>query len=108
VKAKLDYKSFWFPPTRLLLGLHDYRFKHLAVMEEENCNKNIGSTLVGLAQLLGLEESVSRTTPFQEGEDDEDISTVHASSSINDSTSNIKDTNQGHLQEVVPKNYKGR
>ena len=36
VKAKLDSKSFWFPPTRLLLGLYDYRFKHLAVMEEDD------------------------------------------------------------------------
>ena len=52
VKAKLDSKSFRFPPTRLLLGLYDYRFKHLAVMEEEECNRNIAFSLVGLAQLL--------------------------------------------------------
>jgi len=67
VKAKLDSKSFWFPPTRLLLGLYDYRFKHLAVMEEEECNRNIASSLVGLAQLLGLDGLESRVTPFQEG-----------------------------------------
>ena len=36
VKAKLDSKSFRFAHTRLLLGLYDYRFKHLAVMEEED------------------------------------------------------------------------
>ena len=36
VKAKLDSKSFRFPPTRLLLGLYDYRLKHLAVMKEED------------------------------------------------------------------------
>jgi hypothetical protein len=36
VKAKLDLKSIWFSPTRLLLGLYDYRFKHLAVMKEED------------------------------------------------------------------------
>jgi hypothetical protein len=46
---------------------------------------------------LGLEESESRTTPFQEGKDDEDISTVHASSSINHPPSNIKDINLGPL-----------
>ena len=36
VKAKLDSKSFRFAHTRLLLGLYDYRFKHLAVMEEDD------------------------------------------------------------------------
>jgi hypothetical protein len=41
-----------------------------------------------LSSFLGLEES--RTTPFQEGEDDEDILAMHASSSS-------KDTNQGQL-----------
>jgi hypothetical protein len=41
-----------------------------------------------LSPFFGLEES--RTTPFQEGEDDEDIPVVHASSSP-------KDTNQGPL-----------
>ena len=30
----------------------------------------------GLAQLFGSEELESRTTPFQEGEDDEDMSPV--------------------------------
>ena len=54
VKTKHDPKSFWFPPTRLLLGLYDYRFKHLAMMEEEECNRNIASSPIGLAQLLGL------------------------------------------------------
>ena len=64
-------------------------------MEEEDCNKNIAFTPVGLAQLLGLEESESRMTPFQEGKDDEYISTIHASSSVNHSQYNIEDTNQG-------------
>jgi hypothetical protein len=36
-------------------------------------------------------------TPFQEGKDDEDIPTVHGSSSISHPPSNIKDTNQGPL-----------
>jgi len=36
-------------------------------------------------------------TPFQEGEDDEDIPIVHATSSMNRPSSNIKDTNQGPL-----------
>jgi hypothetical protein len=67
VKAKLDSKSFWFPPARLLLGLYDYRFKHLAVMEEEDGNRNIASNPVGLAQLLGLDGLELRTTLFQGG-----------------------------------------
>ena len=49
VKANLDSKSFWFPPTRLLLGLYDYRFKHLAVMEEVDGNRDKAFSPVGLA-----------------------------------------------------------
>jgi hypothetical protein len=67
VTAKLDSKSFWFPPTRLLLGLYDYRFKHLAVMEKEDGNRNIASNPVGLAQLLGLDGLELRMTLFQRG-----------------------------------------
>ena len=73
VKAKLYSKSFWFPPPRLLLGLYDYRFKHLAVMEEEDQDVITILQVDGLAQFFGSEESESRMTPFQEGEDDEDI-----------------------------------
>jgi hypothetical protein len=65
VKAKLDLKSIWFQPTRLLLGLYDYRFKHLAVMEEEDRNVITTLQVDGLAQFFGLEELESRTTPFQ-------------------------------------------
>jgi hypothetical protein len=70
VKPKLDSKSFWFPPTRLLFGLYDYRFKHIAVMKEEDYNRNIASTPSGLAQLLVLDDLESRTTLFQGEEDD--------------------------------------
>ena len=48
-----------------------------------------------VSPFYGLDES--RTTPFQEGEDDEDIPTVHDTSNVNNSSSNIKDTNQGPL-----------
>jgi len=44
--------------------------------------------VIDLSPFFGLEES--RMTPFQEGEDDEDIPAVHVSSSP-------KDTNQGPL-----------
>jgi hypothetical protein len=56
-----------------------------------------------LAQFFGSEESESRITPIQEGEDDKDIPTVHASSSINDPPSNIKDTNRGPLTRSCTK-----
>ena len=68
VKAKLYSKSFWFPHARLLLGLYDYRFKHLAVMEEEeDCDIIITLHIASLAHSFGLEESKPRKTPFQEG-----------------------------------------
>ena len=76
VKAKLDLKSNWFPPPRLLLGLYDYRFKHLVVMEEKNHDVIKNLQVNGLAQFFGSEESESRTTCFQEGEDDEDMPLV--------------------------------
>ena len=43
------------------------------------------------------------TTPFQEGEDHENISTIHASSSVNHSQSNIKDTYQGPFPQTHAK-----
>jgi len=41
-------------------------------MEQEDCDVIITLQTDVLAQLFGSEESESRTTPFQEGEDDED------------------------------------
>ena len=76
VKDIINFRSFRFPPTRLLLGLYDYRFKHLAVMEEEDCHVITTLQVDGLAQFFGSEESESRTTCFQEGEDDEDMPLV--------------------------------
>ena len=70
MKAKLNSKSFRFPHTRLLLGLYDYRFKHLAIMEQEDCDVVTTLQTDGLAQLFGSKELESRTAPFQEGEDD--------------------------------------
>ena len=48
-----------------------------------------------LSPFYGLDES--RTTLFQEGEDDEDIPTEHDTSNVKNSPSNIKDTNQRPL-----------
>ena len=97
MKAKLNSNSVWFPHARLLLGLYDYRLKHHAAMEEEDCDVITTLRIASLAPFFGLEESELRMTPFQEGEDDEDISTIHASSSVNRSQYNIKDINEGPL-----------
>ena len=52
---------------------------------------SISFNVADLSPFYGLDES--RTTPFQEGEDDEDIRTVHDTSNVKNSPSNIKDTN---------------
>jgi hypothetical protein len=36
VKGILDSKSYYFPLARILLGLYNYRFKHLAILKEIN------------------------------------------------------------------------
>jgi hypothetical protein len=59
-------------------------------MEEEDRDVITTLQVDALAQFCGLEELESRMTPFQEGEDDEEIPTMHAISSL-------KDTNQGPL-----------
>jgi len=53
VKAKLNSKSFRVPYTRLLLGLYDYRFKHLAIMEQKDYDVITTLQIDGLAQLFG-------------------------------------------------------
>jgi len=96
VKAIFNSKPYCFPLASLLLGLYDYRLKHLAIRKEinttttpkfyfsynddfNNQDDDYGvSTTFNVADLtpyFGLEESESRTTLFQEGEDDEAIST---------------------------------
>jgi len=46
-------------------------------MEQEDCDVITTLQTDGIAQLFGSEESESMTTPFQEGEDDEDMPTNH-------------------------------
>jgi hypothetical protein len=59
-------------------------------MEEEDRDVITTLQVDGLTQFFGPQELDLRTTPFQEGEDDEDMPIMHASSST-------KDTNQGPL-----------
>ena len=96
VKAIFNSKYYCFSLASLLLGLYDYRLKHLAILEEinttttpkfyfsynddfNNQDDDYGvSTTFNVADLtpcISLEESESRMTPFQEGADDEAIST---------------------------------
>jgi len=91
VKAKLDSKSFRFSPTRILLSLYDYRLKHLAVMEEQDRDVITTLQVDGLAQLFGSEELESRMTPFQEGEDDEDMIAQHVLKHEENSLSSTSD-----------------
>jgi len=108
VKTKLDSKSFWFPPTRLLLGLYDYRFKHLAVMEEEDRDVITTLQIDGLAQFFGPQESESRTTPFQEGRMMRtcqliicwNMKSIHCPIQVN--------VIIVHLYESTPRNYRNR
>ena len=85
VKAIFNFKSYCFPLASLLLGLYDYRLKHLAILEEINTtttpkfyfsyNDDFNnqdddysvSTIFNVADptpYFDLEESESGTTPF--------------------------------------------
>ena len=109
MKAIFNSKSYCFPLASLLLSLYDYGLKHFAILEEINTtttpkfyfsyNNDFNNqdddhgastmfNVVDLTPYFGLEESESRTTPFQEGEDDEAISTK-------------QDLNQSHDVEDV-------
>ena len=115
MKAIFNSKSYCFPLASLLLGLYDYRLKHLAILEEinttttpkfyfsynddfNNQDDDYGvSTTFNVADLtpyFGLEESESGTTPFQEGEDDEAISTKQDVNQAHD----VEDINQAREQ----------
>ena len=79
-------------PFRVLSKINDNAYK---IEIPEHYGVSTSFNVADLTLFFGLEESESRMTPFQEGKDDEYISTIHASSSVNHSQYNIEDTNQG-------------
>ena len=111
MKAIFNSKAYCFPLASLLLGLYDYRLKHLAILEEINTsttpkfyfsyNDDYGvSTTFNVADLtpyFGPEELELRMTPFQDGEDDETISTNHAPYHVNQAH-DVQDVTQAREQ----------
>jgi hypothetical protein len=81
-------------PFKVLSKINDNAYK-IDLPEDYGVSKSFN--VADLTPFFGLEESESRTTPFQEGEDDEDISAIRASSSDNHSPSNMNITNPGPL-----------
>ena len=104
-KRKSKLKPRGDGPFGVLSKINDNAYK---IDLPEHYGVSASFNVVDLTPFFGLEESKSRTTPFQEGEDDEDIPMAHASSSINHPSSNIKDIIKDHLHEVVQRNYKSR
>ena len=115
MKAIFNSRSYCFPLASLLLGLYDYRLKQFAILEEINAtttpkfyfsyNDDFNnqdddysvSTIFNVADptpYFDLEESESRMTPFEEGEDDEAISTKQYLNQAHD----VEDVNQAREQ----------
>ena len=77
-------------PFKVLLKINDNAYE---IDLPNTYSVSTSFNVSDLSALYGSEEL--RTTPFQEGKDDEDIPTIHATSSVKNSPSNIKNTNQG-------------
>ena len=84
VNAMIKIQTNCFHKAKLLLGLYDYRFK-IAIFEEKRSWQCIymtreGQVEGGTTRTWKKQDNFnkeSRSTPFQEGEDDEDIPATH-------------------------------
>ena len=81
-------------PFRVLERINDNAYK---IELPEDYSVSTTFNVADLTPYFGLEESESRTTPFQEGEDDEAISTKQDVNQAHD----VEDVNQPREQENI-------
>jgi hypothetical protein len=74
VKVILTSKSYYFPLARLLLGLYDYRLKHISIFDYNNDYQH---------DQAHNNQSCGRLL-FQEMEDDADIATDQAFTQVDE------------------------
>jgi hypothetical protein len=86
VKAILNSKSYYFPLARLLLGLYDYRLKHISIFNYNNDHQH---------DQAHNNQSRGRLL-FQEREDDTDIPTDQTVTQVDEHSTPIN-TNQGPI-----------
>ena len=86
-KSKLQPRAVG--PIKVLRKINDNTYE---IDLPSTYGVSLSFNVADLSPFFGLEES--STTPFQEREDDEDIPTVHATSSVKNSPFNIKNINQ--------------
>jgi hypothetical protein len=86
VKAILNSESYYFPLARLLLGLYDYRLKHISIFDYNNDHQHDQAhNNQSRGQLL-----------FQEREDDVDIPTDQVVTQVDERNTPIN-INQGPI-----------
>jgi hypothetical protein len=88
VKAILNSKSYYFPLARLLLGLYDYRLKHISIFDHNNDHQH---------DQAHNNRSRGRLL-FQEREDDADITTDHIVTQVDEHNTPIN-INQGPITQ---------
>jgi hypothetical protein len=92
VKAILNSKSYYFPLARLLLGLYDYRLKHIAIFDYNNDHQH---------DQAHYNKSRGRLL-FSEREDDADIPTDHTVTQVDEHNTPIN-INQGPITRSCAK-----
>jgi hypothetical protein len=88
-------------PFKVLVRINDNAYK---IDLPNDYGVSTKFNVADLAPYFGDEELESRTTPFQEGEDDADIPTVQAVTQVDEHNTPIN-INNDQLHEFVPRNY---